>query len=110
MDRNYCSISLRISMCAFNNNIKCSLIEFKGNIIEFSDGVRADYAERDLEIIDLAYAMTIHKSQGTECSTVIIPIMMSHYIMLKRNLIYTAITRATEKVYLVNFKDELFAE
>lgn len=83
--------------------------EMKHAIIEFSDGVRADYAERDLEIIDLAYAMTIHKSQGTECSTVIIPIMMSHYIMLKRNLIYTAITRAKKKVILIGEKRALMA-
>ena len=83
--------------------------EIKHAIIEFSDGVRADYAERDLDIIDLAYATTIHKSQGSEYSTVIIPIMMSHYIMLKRNLIYTAITRAKKKVILIGEKRALMA-
>ena len=81
--------------------------ELKHAIIEFSDGVRADYPERELEIIDLAYATTIHKSQGSEYSTVIIPIMMSHYIMLKRNLIYTAITRAKKKVIIIGEKREL---
>ena len=81
----------------------------KHAIIEFSDGVCADYAERDLDIIDLAYATTIHKSQGSEYSTVIIPIMMSHYIMLKRNLIYTAITRAKKKVILIGEKRALMA-
>lgn len=83
--------------------------ETKHAIIEFSDGIRADYTERDLEIIDLAYATTIHKSQGSEYSTVIIPIMMSHYIMLKRNLIYTAITRAKKKVILIGEKRALMA-
>ena len=78
-------------------------------IIEFTDGVRADYHERELDIIDLAYATTIHKSQGSEYSTVIIPIMMSHYIMLKRNLIYTAITRAKKKVILIGEKRALMA-
>lgn len=81
--------------------------ELKHAIIEFADGVRADYPERELDIIDLAYATTIHKSQGSEYSTVIIPIMMSHYIMLKRNLIYTAITRAKKKVILIGEKRAL---
>ena len=83
--------------------------ELKHAIIEFTDGVRADYHERELDIIDLAYATTIHKSQGSEYSTVIIPIMMSHYIMLKRNLIYTAITRAKKKVILIGEKRALMA-
>ena len=83
--------------------------ELKHAIIEFSDGVRADFPERELDIIDLAYATTIHKSQGSEYSTVIIPIMMSHYIMLKRNLIYTAITRAKKKVILIGEKRALMA-
>lgn len=83
--------------------------ELKHAIIEFSDGVRADFPERELDIIDLAYATTIHKSQGSEYSTVIIPIMMSHYIMLKRNLIYTAITRAKKKVIIIGEKRALMA-
>ena len=83
--------------------------ELKHAIIEFSDGVRADYPEYDLDIIDLAYATTIHKSQGSEYSTVIIPLMMSQYIMLKRNLIYTAITRAKKKVILIGEKRALMA-
>ena len=83
--------------------------ELKHAIIEFSDGVTADYPERELDIVDLAYATTIHKSQGSEYSTVIIPIMMGHYIMLKRNLIYTAITRAKKKVILIGEKRALMA-
>jgi exodeoxyribonuclease V alpha subunit len=83
--------------------------EIKHAIIEFSDGVRVDYSERELDIVDLAYATTIHKSQGSEYSTVIIPIMMSHCIMLKRNLIYTAITRAKKKVILIGEKRALMA-
>lgn len=83
--------------------------ELKHAIIEFSDGIRADYHERELDIVDLAYATTIHKSQGSEYSTVIIPVLMSHYIMLKRNLIYTAITRAKKKVILIGEKRALMA-
>lgn len=81
----------------------------KHAIIEFSDGIRADYHERELDIVDLAYATTIHKSQGSEYSTVIIPVLMSHYIMLKRNLVYTAITRAKKKVILIGEKRALMA-
>src|SRR3546814_2432409 len=44
--------------------------------------------------LDLAYAMTIHKSQGSEYDVVVIPMTTSHFMMLKRNLLYTAITRA----------------
>ena len=59
-------------------------------------------------MIELAYAMTIHKSQGSEYNTVIIPMMASHYIMLRRNLIYTAITRAKKKVILVGEKKAIY--
>ena len=81
----------------------------KHAIIEFADRMKVEYSERDLDIIELAYATTIHKSQGSEYSTVIIPIRMSQYIMLKRNLIYTAITRAKKKVILVGEKRALMA-
>ncbi len=50
-----------------------------------------------MNAVELAYAMTIHKSQGSEYDTVIIPMLMSHCIMLRRNLLYTAITRAKKK-------------
>ena len=75
--------------------------------VEFSDGMIAEFQERDMDILDLAYATTIHKSQGSEYETVIIPIMMSNYIMLRRNLIYTAITRAKTKVILIGEKRAL---
>ena len=52
----------------------------KHAIIEFADRLKVEYSERDLDIIELAYATTIHKSQGSEYSTVIIPIRMSQYI------------------------------
>ena len=55
------------------------------------------YAE-ELQNITLAYSITIHKSQGSEFKSVIIPMMKSFYIMLKRNLLYTAVTRAKSKV------------
>lgn len=76
-------------------------------LIEFGDRSRT-YSQDEMDMIELAYAMTIHKSQGSEYNTVIIPIMASHYIMLRRNLIYTAITRAKKKVILVGEKKAIY--
>jgi exodeoxyribonuclease V alpha subunit len=76
--------------------------------ITFSDERVAEYAAEDLDIIELAYAMTIHKSQGSEYHTVIIPLLKSFYVMLRRNLIYTAITRAKKRVILVGERQALY--
>lgn len=54
-----------------------------------------------LDKLDLAYATSIHKSQGSEYPAVIIPLAMQHYMMLQRNLLYTAITRGKKLVVLV---------
>lgn len=75
--------------------------------IEFSDSRFVEYAPSDLGIIELAYAMTIHKAMGSEYETVIIPVLSSHMVLLYRNLIYTAITRAKRRVYLVGQKSSL---
>ena len=53
----------------------------------------------------LAYASTIHKAQGSEYPVVIIPLLRSHYIMLQRNLLYTAVTRAKKTVILIGDPD-----
>jgi len=53
------------------------------------------------ELVRLAYALTIHKTQGSEYKTVMIPMTLSHFIMLNNKLLYTAVTRAKEKVILV---------
>lgn len=76
--------------------------------VRFPDGREVKYALTDLEDLTLAYAVTIHKSQGNEWNTVIIPVVMSFYRMLQRNLIYTAITRAKTNVILVGSKKALF--
>ena len=60
-----------------------------------------DYDFGDLDEIVLAYATTVHKSQGSEYRAVVAPVTTQHYIMLQRNLLYTAITRARELVVLV---------
>lgn len=68
--------------------------------VQFAErSVTYDYA--DLNEIALAWAVTIHKSQGSEYSVVILPFYMQHYLMLSRNLIYTGLTRAKQLVILV---------
>ena len=77
-------------------------------LIDFGGGRTAVYGQDDMTTIELAYATTIHKSQGSEYPIVIIPILNEAYIMLQRNLIYTAITRAKERVILVGQKEAFF--
>ena len=55
--------------------------------------------------IQLAYALSIHKSQGSEYPIVILPLLKQHFVMLQRNLLYTAITRAKEKLYIIGSLD-----
>ena len=59
------------------------------------------YESEDFSELTLAYATTIHKSQGSEYPVVVIPLMMSHFIMLQRNLVYTAVTRAKKLCIIV---------
>ena len=65
------------------------------------EGRRVDYDEGDLEELSLAYAISVHKSQGSEYPVVVMPLVTQHYIMLQRNLLYTALTRAQRMVILV---------
>ena len=60
-----------------------------------------NYDWNELDELLLAYAISIHKSQGSEYPAVVVPILSQHYIMLQRNLLYTAITRAKKLVVLV---------
>jgi exodeoxyribonuclease V alpha subunit len=69
-------------------------------IIEFDDRpVIYDYG--DLNEVGLAYAVTIHKSQGSEYPVVILPLYMQHYLMLSRNLFYTGLTRAKQLAIII---------
>lgn len=65
------------------------------------------YEKNELNELTLAYASSVHKSQGSEYKIVIIPLSTSHYIMLQRNLLYTAITRAKQKVIIIGSKKAL---
>jgi exodeoxyribonuclease V alpha subunit len=75
-------------------------------IISF-DGRRVTYSFTDLDEIILAYAISVHKSQGSEYPAVVIPILTQHYILLQRNLIYTAVTRGIKLVVMVGTRKAL---
>jgi len=77
-------------------------------IVAFStDGRRVTYQKDDILELDLAYAITIHKSQGSEFGAVIMPVLTQHFKMLFRNLIYTGLTRARRLAVLVGTRRAL---
>ena len=81
-------------------------LEDRAMDVRFDDRtVRYDVTELD-ELV-LAYATTIHKSQGSEYPIVVMPVLMSHYVMLQRNLIYTGVTRAKKALIIVGTKKAL---
>ncbi len=71
----------------------------------FDDGRRAEYDRQALENLDLAYCLSVHKSQGSEFPCVVIPVMPGPAMLLTRNLFYTALTRARKLVVLVGRED-----
>ena len=75
--------------------------------IKFDDGKVIKYEFSQLEELELAYAITIHKSQGSEYPVVIMPIYSGPPMLMTRNLLYTAVTRAKEMVVLVGMKETL---
>ena len=77
--------------------------------VEFDEGRVATYDFRELGELDLAYAMTVHKSQGSEYPAVVIPLMAGPRMLMNRNLLYTAVTRARKCVVLVG-EEEVFRE
>jgi exodeoxyribonuclease V alpha subunit len=71
------------------------------------EGKTVYYPFSDLDELHLAYAMSIHKSQGSEYPAVIIPVTIQHYRMLARNLLYTGVTRGKKLVILIGQKKAL---
>jgi len=84
----------------FIRKIDFELQKFKVDFIDKE--VQYDFC--DVDELSLSYAISIHKSQGSEFKCVIIPILTSHYMLLQRNLLYTAITRAKELAILIGSK------
>ena len=92
----------------YDKNVFNGDLGYIENVFPETGGVRVRYAESsvdytrsELSELQLAYAITIHKSQGSEFPAVIIPLVKGHFMMLRRNLIYTAITRGRKKVFIV---------
>ena len=75
--------------------------------VEFDEGKMVDYSFKQLEELELAYAITIHKSQGSEYPAVVIPVYSGPRMLMTRNLIYTAVTRARACVCLVGIPEML---
>ncbi|MDP2644314.1 MAG: ATP-dependent RecD-like DNA helicase [Desulfobacterales bacterium] len=71
------------------------------------DGREVRYDFEETNELSLAYAISVHKSQGSEYPAVVVPIMMQHFALLQRNLLYTAITRATKLVIIIGTKKAL---
>ena len=71
------------------------------------DGREVIYGFAELDELVLAYATTIHKSQGSEYPAVVIPLTTQHYVMLQRNLVYTGVTRGKRLVVLVGQRKAL---
>lgn len=75
-------------------------------IIDF-DGKRKRYFQSELDQVDLAYTISVHKAQGSEYQAIILPLVTQHYIMLQRKLLYTALTRAKNLAILIGHKKAL---
>lgn len=86
-------------IASVNTEDRTLLVDFDGRLVE--------YDVTELDELTLAYATTIHKSQGSEYPIVVMPILMNHYVMLQRNLIYTGITRAKKICVMIGTKKAL---
>lgn len=69
--------------------------------VQFDDGKFVTYSFKQLDELELAYAVTIHKSQGSEYSAVVLPLLNGPKMLMTRNLLYTAVTRAKKCVTIV---------
>jgi exodeoxyribonuclease V alpha subunit len=87
----------------FNGDIGTVVgIDPEGGMLEAEfDGDRHTFERSEINDLALAYTISIHKSQGSEYPVVIVPLLKAHFMMLQRNLLYTAITRGKKKVFLV---------
>jgi exodeoxyribonuclease V alpha subunit len=86
-----------------DQGVVIGIVEDKELHVDFSGNVVV-YNAKDLDNLTLAYAVSIHKAQGSEFKVVILPLVNSHTIMLKKKLLYTAITRAKDKLIMIGEK------
>jgi len=75
------------------------VVTFEGRAVAYDE---SDLDESDLDELVLAYAISIHKSQGSEYPAVVLPVTTAHFVMLTRNLLYTAVTRAKRLCVLIS--------
>lgn len=90
----------------FNGDLgRIAEIDFEEQTLDIDfDGARVAYEFSELDELVHAFAMSVHKSQGSEYRAVVLPILTQHYMLLQRNLLYTAVTRAKQLVVLVGTK------
>ena len=93
----------------FNGDVgRIRAIDMEDQVVTVSfDGREVEYDFGDLDELVLAYAVSVHKSQGSEYPAVVIPVLSQHYVLLQRNLIYTAVTRAKRLVVMVGTRKAL---
>lgn len=75
--------------------------------VQFGETAEVEYESAELSQLQLAYCMTVHKSQGSEYPVVVLPLVPGHHVMLQRNLLYTAVTRAKKLVVLLGSRAAL---
>lgn len=73
----------------------------------YDDEREVDYEFAQLEELELAYCLSVHKSQGSEFDAVVMPVVGGHHLLLNRNLLYTAVTRAKRLLVLVGYEDAI---
>jgi exodeoxyribonuclease V alpha subunit len=81
--------------------------EEEGEVVVEFEGRPVRYAYEEMDELLLAYAISVHKSQGSEYPAVIMPVVTQHYVLLQRNLLYTALTRARKLAVLIGGKRAL---
>ena len=106
----YCGKSDEVYLTTqkINIEIKNQLVEYKEQVYnckacgeEFEDGKFVTYPFKQLDELELAYAVTVHKSQGSEYPAIVIPLLQGPRPLMNRNLLYTAVTRAKKCVTIV---------
>ncbi len=95
-----------VTLVSFVGLIKRAQL-LKVEFLEEAGPLLVDYVFHELDALVLAYAMTVHKSQGSEYPAVILPLVREHRMLLQRNLLYTAITRAKRFCVIVGQQQAL---